>query len=57
MSDDNRIEIHMYCKAREHLLTVEEKKRNAMGVCISFTYDPNMDELYYSSLPGVFPGK
>ncbi|KAH1551689.1 hypothetical protein KXX57_008443 [Aspergillus fumigatus] len=40
---------------REHLLTPEEKARNGFGVSLKFTYSPEVNFTYPSSLPGVFP--
>ncbi|CAG8707644.1 212_t:CDS:2, partial [Scutellospora calospora] len=40
---------------REDLLTDEEKQRNKFGESLMFTYDPNVNEKYPSSLPGFFP--
>lgn len=40
---------------REHLLTQEERDRNDFGVTLKFTYSPDVDYTYLSSLPGVFP--
>jgi 5'-3' exoribonuclease 1 len=42
-------------KTREHHLTPEQKMRNEFGVTLKFTYDPSMDYMYESSLPGIFP--
>lgn len=39
----------------EHLLTEDELQRNSFGVTLKFSYSPNVDEIYYSSMPGVFP--
>lgn len=39
----------------EHLLTEDERQRNSFGVTLKFSYSPNIDEIYYSSMPGVFP--
>ncbi|KAI9697509.1 MAG: hypothetical protein M1820_007775 [Bogoriella megaspora] len=39
----------------EHLLTPEERKRNGFGVSLKFTYRPDVDYTYQTSLPGVFP--
>lgn len=40
---------------KEHLLTEEEKARNSFGVSLKFTYSKDLDFIYPSSLPGVFP--
>ncbi|GLA39344.1 hypothetical protein AnigIFM63309_006681 [Aspergillus niger] len=40
---------------REHLLTPEEKARNGFGASLKFTYSPEVQFIYPSSLPGVFP--
>lgn len=40
---------------REHLLTPEEKNRNSFGVTLKFTYSPDIEYKYPSSLMGVFP--
>ncbi|KAI1823136.1 exoribonuclease 1 [Xylaria intraflava] len=37
------------------LLSPEEKARNDFGVSLKFTYDPNLDFLYPSSMIGIFP--
>lgn len=42
-------------ETRQHLLTPEEKTRNDFGVSIKFTYSPDVQFVYPSSLPGVFP--
>ncbi|KAE8150189.1 XRN 5'-3' exonuclease N-terminus-domain-containing protein [Aspergillus avenaceus] len=42
-------------KTREHLLTPDEKARNGFGASLKFTYSPDVQFLYPSSLPGVFP--
>ncbi|KAF7596557.1 hypothetical protein BBP40_000957 [Aspergillus hancockii] len=42
-------------KTREHLLTPEEKARNGFGASLKFTYSPDVQFIYPSSLPGVFP--
>ncbi|CAG7851990.1 5'-3' exoribonuclease 1; AltName: Full=Exonuclease 2; AltName: Full=Exonuclease II; Short=Exo II; AltName: Full=p140 [Serendipita indica DSM 11827] len=41
--------------SREHRLTKEEKERNTVGTSLTFTYSPNQDIVYPSSLPGFFP--
>ncbi|KAL3478375.1 XRN 5'-3' exonuclease N-terminus-domain-containing protein [Aspergillus californicus] len=40
---------------KDHLLTPEEKARNGFGVSLKFTYSPDTQYIYPSSLPGVFP--
>ncbi|TKA78802.1 hypothetical protein B0A49_01694 [Cryomyces minteri] len=40
---------------KEHLLTDAERARNDFGVSLKFTYAPDLDFIYPSSLPGVFP--
>ncbi len=40
---------------KEHLLTEDEKGRNSFGVSLKFTYSKDLDFIYPSSLPGVFP--
>lgn len=40
---------------KEHLLTPDEKARNSYGVSLKFTYSRDIDFVYPSSLPGVFP--
>jgi 5'-3' exoribonuclease 1 len=42
-------------KSREHHLTREQKLRNEFGVTLKFTYDPSLDYMHESSLPGIFP--
>ncbi|KNG90239.1 putative exonuclease Kem1 [Aspergillus nomiae NRRL 13137] len=42
-------------KTKEHLLTPEEKARNGFGASLKFTYSPDVQFIYPSSLPGVFP--
>lgn len=42
-------------ETRQHLLTPEEKERNGFGVSLKFTYSPDVQFVYPSSLPGVFP--
>ncbi|KAK9235780.1 XRN 5'-3' exonuclease N-terminus-domain-containing protein [Lipomyces kononenkoae] len=39
----------------EKQLTPAERKRNTFGKMIKFSYDPNMNEVYASSLQDVFP--
>src|SRR5699024_7078738 len=40
---------------RQQLLTPEEKARNDFGASLKFTYSPDVQFVYPSSLPGVFP--
>ncbi|KAM5481394.1 exonuclease II Exo2 [Microsporum canis] len=40
---------------KEHLLTPDEKARNTFGVTLKFTYSPDVEFIYPSSLPGIFP--
>ncbi|KAI8933157.1 hypothetical protein NX059_009798 [Plenodomus lindquistii] len=40
---------------KEHNLTADEKSRNGFGVSLKFTYVRDLDFIYPSSLPGVFP--
>jgi 5'-3' exoribonuclease 1 len=42
-------------RAREHLLTKEERQRNHHGNSLQFVYDPNNVTVYPSPLPGFFP--
>lgn len=42
-------------RTREHLLSQEEKDRNEFGVSLKFTYSPDVEFTYPSSLVGVFP--
>lgn len=42
-------------ESRQHLLSPEEKERNGFGVSLKFTYSPDVQYVYPSSLPGVFP--
>ncbi|KAL8900075.1 MAG: hypothetical protein Q9207_005869 [Kuettlingeria erythrocarpa] len=42
-------------KTKDHLLSQEERDRNSFGVTLKFTYSPEVDYTYLSSLPGVFP--
>ncbi|TRX92983.1 hypothetical protein FHL15_006121 [Xylaria flabelliformis] len=37
------------------LLSPEEKARNDFGVSLKFTYDPNVNFIYPSSMVGIFP--
>ena len=40
---------------KQHLLSPEEKARNDFGASLKFTYSPDVEFVYPSSLPGVFP--
>ena len=40
---------------KNEILPEEEKARNGFGVSLKFTYDPNVDFIYPSSMVGVFP--
>jgi 5'-3' exoribonuclease 1 len=40
---------------KDHLLTEDENKRNDFGVSLTFTYSPEMDYTYPTSLVDVFP--
>ncbi|KAK8203560.1 exonuclease II Exo2 [Zalaria obscura] len=40
---------------KEAGLTEAERSRNGFGVSLSFTYAPELDFVYPSSLPGIFP--
>ena len=40
---------------KEHLLAPDEAARNSFGVSLKFTYSPEVDYAYPSSLPGIFP--
>ena len=42
-------------KTREYLLSQDEKDRNEFGVSLKFTYSPNVEFIYPSSLVGIFP--
>lgn len=42
-------------KPRQRLLSPEEKARNEFGVSLKFTFSPDVNFIYPSSLPGVFP--
>ncbi|CAI7624593.1 unnamed protein product [Penicillium bialowiezense] len=42
-------------KTKEHLLSADEKARNDFGACLKFTYSPDVNYVYPSSMPGVFP--
>lgn len=39
----------------EHRLTERERERNSFGITLKFSYSPSIDELYPSSMPGIFP--
>ncbi|KAK2743547.1 hypothetical protein FQN57_004844 [Myotisia sp. PD_48] len=40
---------------KEHLLSPDEKARNGFGVTLKFTYSPDTEFIYPSSLTGIFP--
>ena len=40
---------------KDHLLSPEEKARNEFGVTLKFTYSPDVEYTYLSSLAGIFP--
>ncbi|KAJ5165496.1 5'-3' exoribonuclease 1 [Penicillium coprophilum] len=42
-------------KTKENLLSADEKARNDFGACLKFTYSPDVNFVYPSSMPGVFP--
>ena len=42
-------------KTKEHLLTEAEKDRNEFGVSLRFTYSPDIEFTYPTSLVGIFP--
>ncbi|KAL9634674.1 MAG: hypothetical protein Q9164_003958 [Protoblastenia rupestris] len=42
-------------KRREHLLSQNEKERNEFGVSLRFTYSPDVNFVYPTSLIGIFP--
>ncbi|KAJ5665207.1 uncharacterized protein N7477_007655 [Penicillium maclennaniae] len=42
-------------KTREQFLTPDEKARNTFGASLKFTYSPDVNFIYPSSMPGVFP--
>ncbi|KAF7521522.1 hypothetical protein PCG10_008301 [Penicillium crustosum] len=42
-------------KTKENLLSADEKARNDFGACLKFTYSPEVNFVYPSSMPGVFP--
>ncbi|KAJ9659480.1 exonuclease II Exo2 [Coniosporium apollinis] len=51
--DEKRLLAAMATK--EHGLSDAERARNEFGVSLKFTYSPDLDYTYPSSLPGVFP--
>ena len=51
--DENRLLPAM--RTREHLLSQDEKDRNEFGVSLKFTYSPNVEFIYPSSLVSIFP--
>ena len=42
-------------KTKEHLLTQAEKDRNEFGVSLRFSYSPDVEFTYPTSLVGIFP--
>lgn len=42
-------------KTKEKFLTPDEKARNTFGASLKFTYSPDVNFVYPSSMPGVFP--
>ena len=42
-------------RRRDHLLSQDEKDRNEFGVSLKFTYSPDVEFVYPSSLIGIFP--
>ncbi|KAJ5191588.1 uncharacterized protein N7498_010573 [Penicillium cinerascens] len=42
-------------KTKESLLAPDEKARNTFGASLKFTYSPDVNFIYPSSMPGVFP--
>jgi 5'-3' exoribonuclease 1 len=42
-------------RTKEAHLTAAERLRNEFGVTLKFTYDPQLDYMYESSMHGVFP--
>ncbi|KAJ5575663.1 hypothetical protein N7535_002589 [Penicillium sp. DV-2018c] len=42
-------------KTKENQLTADEKARNTFGACLKFTYSSDVNFVYPSSMPGVFP--
>ena len=41
--------------SKDHLLSEDEVRRNEFGVSLKFVYQPELDFVYPSSLPGIFP--
>ena len=41
-------------KTKEHLLSEDERQRNDFGVTVKFTYSPEVNYTFPSSLPGIF---
>jgi 5'-3' exoribonuclease 1 len=42
-------------KTKEQFLSPDEKARNSFGASLKFTYSPDVNFVYPSSMPGVFP--
>ncbi len=42
-------------KTKDHLLSADENARNDFGVTLKFTYSPDVEFTYPSSLVGIFP--
>ena len=42
-------------QTKDHLLTQDERARNEFGVSLKFTYSPDVEYIYPSSLVGIFP--
>ena len=42
-------------RTRDHLLSDDENARNEFGVSLRFSYSPDLDYVYPSSLVGIFP--
>jgi 5'-3' exoribonuclease 1 len=42
-------------KTKEQFLSPDEKSRNGFGASLRFTYSPDVNFVYPSSMPGVFP--
>ena len=42
-------------KTKDHLLSANEKARNEFGVTMKFSYSPDVEFIYPSSLVGIFP--
>ncbi|KAI9827701.1 MAG: hypothetical protein M1819_006902 [Sarea resinae] len=42
-------------RTKEHLLSEDERVRNEFGVTLKFSYSPDMDFTYPTSLVGIFP--